>query len=55
MLLIMEHMLPFPAQCRRQPAQAEVGGGWHGKKQGDDPGNVICTQHTERHQMQKAS
>lgn len=31
-LLVMEHMLPFPAQCRRQPAPAEVGGGWHGKE-----------------------
>lgn len=30
-LLMTEHMLPFPVQCRPQPAQAEVGGGWHGK------------------------
>lgn len=46
---------PSLHRCRRQPAQAEVGGGWHGKKQGDDPGKVICVRFAERHQMQKAS
>lgn len=52
---IMEHMSPFPARHRRQPAQAEAGGGWHGKERGDHPGNVIGVQHAESQQMQKAS
>lgn len=54
-LLITEHMLPFSAQCRRQPAQIEVGSGWHGKKWGDNPGHMIYSLHAEEHQMQKAS
>lgn len=54
-LLIAEHMLPFSVQCRRQPAQIEVGSGWHGKKWGDNPGHMIYSLHAEEHQMQKAS